>query len=779
MSASATLWAARRAAPLTLLLALAPTAGAQWVQQSPIPHGNYLHDVGSPTPGVAFIAGDDSEWDDPRGPLFVTTDGGQTWADVPLPNQFGLYDIFFLNSQLGWTVGDENWRTTDGGQTWQPMQFLGSTYYVEFFTPTFGYAVSNGGIYVSRNGGASWNFSPGESYAFSFRDDNQVGIAGGPQGIRRTTNGGQSFSMVRSGEAYDVAFLSDDVAVAIIDNQVARSADAGQTWTNVAAAQGAQVFLEFSATAGVAYYPQFSFPGPSPMIRTADAGQTWTSLGAPIPGGVHRAEVLDAQTAVVVTPVGQVWRTTDAGQTWTFAFAAPTVGCDRIAAECEWGLDFSSTTEGWLVATNGLVLRTTDGGLTWTQVSNGYGVGSDIAMFDEHRLLVASSEALLTEDAGARWVLIEDAVEPAGNLAVQTLNDSVAVMLTGANSVQRTFDGGHTWTAGNPIPDPGFSVGDNGDVHFRTPTDGWVVGRDLISPYDRNVWHTPDGGQTWTSLAGTPGTRGQVWVGVDFEGQRGWIVSGVQLGGGIGARVLRTEDGGATWTFIELPDSYAYNMNDIEFFDENTGYVVGWFGYAARSTDGGATWTVLNVPPAPPGSPSPGYTMWDIHVTSPNDVWVATTEDVVLHSTDGGATWQELTVNSRPEAFGSFTGVVATPGGSAWVVGFGGHIYALNPPVATEPTIPVPAAGLALSAPVPNPARSAVRFTLALAAAQRVTITAYDALGRRVAVLHEGPMAAGTHALALDVSALAPGVYVVRADGPNGGSASRRLVVTR
>src|SRR5690606_33319247 len=78
------------------------------------------------------------------------------------------------------------------------------------------------------------------------------------------------------------------------------------------------------------------------------------------------------------------------------------------------------------------------------------------------------------------------------------------------------------------------------------------------------------------------------------------------------------------------------------------------------------------------------------------------------------------------------------------------------------------AAGLAgthaLSAPSPNPTTGRSEVALAVAEAQAVTVAVYDALGRQVALLHEGPLAAGTeHRLAFDGSGLTAGVYVVRA----------------
>ncbi len=66
----------------------------------------------------------------------------------------------------------------------------------------------------------------------------------------------------------------------------------------------------------------------------------------------------------------------------------------------------------------------------------------------------------------------------------------------------------------------------------------------------------------------------------------------------------------------------------------------------------------------------------------------------------------------------------------------------------------------------PNPFRSGATFALTLDVPQRVRIAAFDALGRDVARLHDGPVDADLPlTVALDGSALAPGAYVLRVDG--------------
>ena len=85
---------------------------------------------------------------------------------------------------------------------------------------------------------------------------------------------------------------------------------------------------------------------------------------------------------------------------------------------------------------------------------------------------------------------------------------------------------------------------------------------------------------------------------------------------------------------------------------------------------------------------------------------------------------------------------------------------------------------LALDAPRPNPARGTAEVAFALAAPADATVELFDALGRRMLRLHDGPAAAGPHTVTADLSSLASGVYVVRL-AVDGETLTRTLTVVR
>ena len=98
--------------------------------------------------------------------------------------------------------------------------------------------------------------------------------------------------------------------------------------------------------------------------------------------------------------------------------------------------------------------------------------------------------------------------------------------------------------------------------------------------------------------------------------------------------------------------------------------------------------------------------------------------------------------------------------------------------------VPAPAANLRAgftAAPWPNPSNRGTSFRFAIPRAGRTRLAAFDAAGRRVAVLLDADLAAGEHAGGWDGRAgsrtAAAGVYYLRLNGP-GVSASTRVVIS-
>lgn len=142
--------------------------------------------------------------------------------------------------------------------------------------------------------------------------------------------------------------------------------------------------------------------------------------------------------------------------------------------------------------------------------------------------------------------------------------------------------------------------------------------------------------------------------------------------------------------------------------------------------------------------------------------------DVLAHTGSGTVTGcydaDDIIVN--PEEY-DVTVACTSEGITAEVIGV----------TAGEPTA-APGA-FTFSAAYPNPFREHAAFTLTAPTAQRVTVVAFDALGRTVGTLFEGAVAAGEPvAVTLRAGTLPSGLYVVRATG-EGGVQTRRVTLLR
>jgi photosystem II stability/assembly factor-like uncharacterized protein len=168
--------------------------GTTWLPQT-TPVSSRLYDVCFVDSDYGWAVGRD-------GTIIHTTNGGQDWSLQQSNTNERLYGVHFINSNIGWAVG---WSgvvrfTDDGGANWQTV-YLGDNiekYHVDFTDADHGCIAGWGGrIYVTFNGGTVW--SPAQTdthkdlYGLEFANDT-LGYAIGNGIILATYDGGLTWS---------------------------------------------------------------------------------------------------------------------------------------------------------------------------------------------------------------------------------------------------------------------------------------------------------------------------------------------------------------------------------------------------------------------------------------------------------------------------------------------------------------------------------------------------------------------------------------------------------
>ena len=141
----------------------------------------------------------------------------------------------------------------------------------------------------------------------------------------------------------------------------------------------------------------------------------------------------------------------------------------------------------------------------------------------------------------------------------------------------KTKDGGENWSLQRSdinVDQPLFSV------YFRNPNEGWAVGLWSL------ILHTTDGGATWSTvtLQPPPGAkkadRNLYRI---FADARGTLFIACEQG-----RVIRSADGGNSWTYLET--GYSGSFWSGIALQDGTLLVGGLRGTIYRSIDGGKMW---------------------------------------------------------------------------------------------------------------------------------------------------------------------------------------------
>jgi photosystem II stability/assembly factor-like uncharacterized protein len=237
------------------------------------------------------------------------------------------------------------------------------------------------------------------------------------------------------------------------------------------------------------------------------------------------------------------------------------------------------------------------------------------------------------------------------------------------DQVFRTQDGGKTWKDVTP-PQPAPATGDKAIAigYFQDASTAWVIyGSELVPPPAYlYFWVTHDGGATWRSSAIDTSISTEYFTPlfIDFaDAMHGWLL--IYLGAGMSHNyvvLLGTTDGGLTWNTLVTPQDsneiQACPKSSMVFFDAQNGWLArecqGLFPapHIMRTTDGGVSWTRIE-PPAPASTPSL-YTDYACDMLSPNPFSASsvsmlmkclsmadfkTQKDFLYTTTDGGASW--------------------------------------------------------------------------------------------------------------------------------------------
>jgi photosystem II stability/assembly factor-like uncharacterized protein len=234
----------------------------------------------------------------------------------------------------------------------------------------------------------------------------------------------------------------------------------------------------------------------------------------------------------------------------------------------------------------------------------------------------------------------------------------------------------------------------------------------------------------------------------------GFVLTDPDVGTAVGGDgvVLRTTDGGVTWTPQGgIPGTIS--LLAVTFLDNDIGTTVGETGHVYRTTDGGDTWT--------PQESGVNEVLTAVSFSDANHGMAVGYLGNALRTTDGGATW----IRQNSKTFMNLQGVHFVDADIGMMVGVGGIILRTTTGGATTVGVEAPVAYPVrhlLEQNYPNPFHTSTRIGFTLPAGALAAIRVYDVLGREVAVLSNEVLTAGYHEVEWQADGFPSGVYLCR-----------------
>jgi photosystem II stability/assembly factor-like uncharacterized protein len=532
-----------------------------WIIQHPFSIVETMMDVEILPDGKGYAVGE-------GGLILVTSDFGEQWNIKETPHSSPyrfVHSMSGTNGQIVLAGGQKMARSTDFGETWVAIEpsldniqsFHSLDQNIVFLTTI------QRGVYKSTDGGENWikfDNIPGENHEDVYFFDEQNGIVcarfDGMYKFIHTNDGGNSWNEMNE----EYLFLQRmDFASNLIG---------------------------FAA-------------GPEMVLKTIDGGASWT----PIPGSPSCNEIVAINENVIWALRGLGYEVSlDGGESWTFS--SPNGGGNTQ------GIFAVDQQNIWITQANTSIKRTTDGGENWVdQVGGPKGAFEALDMLDGDFGIAGSGDYITkTDDGGAVWepIFVKE------NLIITEAHiiDRQNMLLSGRKGLVRSTNGGDNWSDISNLDGwyTTFHYLSNNRIILGTiQGDIWISNIDgsqtsmiqnlgsQINSIDfindskgfaitRNglIYRTTNAGDSWDQVFDEGGEISAIYALSDhiiFAAKR------------FGDLILRSNDGGDTWSDINVSTSTFWN--DFVFYDEMNGYLVGGSatqGRILKTGDAGLTW---------------------------------------------------------------------------------------------------------------------------------------------------------------------------------------------
>jgi len=396
------------------------------------------------------------------------------------------------------------------------------------------------------------------------------------------------------------------------------------------------------------------------ILKTTDGGTTWIQQSSKTTNVLLSVSFTDSNNGTVVGDFGTILKTTNGGSTWSSQSSGTT--------NALYGIIFTDVNTGTAVGYNGTILKTTNGGTTWIPQSSGtsktlFGV----SFTDSNSGTIVGDEGMIlrTVNGGSSWIQQSSGITNRLN-GVAFTDTNFGTCVGDAGTILHTTNGGVSWT-----PQVSGTTVTLYGVCFTDAINGISVGQ------FGEVLKTTNSGITWStqlipnSKSNTGGSQPHV-MSVSFtDANTGTAVGGDPLGADLTTMILKTTNGGATWS-LQTPAASGRWLNDVSFADSKNGVAVGAEGAIITTNDSGVTWTsqnsgtttLLNDVSCIDANNWIAVGNRGAKVTDGETLWTAT----ICKTTNAGITWTVKPFPPSTNVF-AFTGVVFTDVNHGIIVG--------------------------------------------------------------------------------------------------------------